>query len=117
MGHRTSVQAFSPLRQREQVQEALNMVGLRHSARLQWVNNGCHTAAARNLTCTKQPTSSFLMSPPVASAEDVRRLFEIIQRLKTQFWTRLHRSLSGRGRAVADGYNVLRDGHNVVLIM
>ena len=119
LGHRNIGAGFLVRsRQREQVQEALNMVGL--STLSPTANVGQQSVATQQLLEISRALISkaniILFDEPTSSLpqKDVRRLFEIIQRLKTQGFGLVYIShFLEEVRAVADGYNVLRDGHNV----
>jgi ribose transport system ATP-binding protein len=105
-------------RQRERVQEALNMVGLnllsptaivgeQSVATQQLLEISRALISNANIILFDEPTSSL-------PQKDVQRLFEIIDRLKRQGMGLVYIShFLEEVRAVADSYNVLRDGENV----
>lgn len=105
-------------RQREQVQEALNMVGLNSLSPTASV--GEQSVATQQLLEISRALISkaniILFDEPTSSLpqKDVHRLFEIIDRLKRQGMGLVYIShFLEEVRAVADSYSVLRDGENV----
>ncbi|MAI69729.1 MAG: sugar ABC transporter [Rhodopirellula sp.] len=105
-------------KQRDRVQEALNMVGLnslspsaivgeQSVATQQLLEISRALISKANIILFDEPTSSL-------PQKDVRRLFEIIHRLKQQGMGLVYIShFLEEVRAVADSYSVLRDGENV----
>ena len=105
-------------KQRERVQEALNMVGLNSLSPTAIV--GEQSVATQQLLEISRALISkaniILFDEPTSSLpqKDVQRLFEIIDRLKRQGMGLVYIShFLEEVRAVADAYSVLRDGENV----
>ena len=105
-------------KQRERVQEALNMVGLdtlsptaivgeQSVATQQLLEISRALISKANIILFDEPTSSL-------PQKDVQRLFEIIHRLKQKGMGLIYIShFLEEVREVADSYSVLRDGENV----
>ena len=119
LGHRNIGAGFLfRSKQRQQVQAALNLVGLNSLSPT--ANVGEQSVATQQLLEISRALISkaniILFDEPTSSLpqKDVHRLFEIIERLKQQGLGLVYIShFLEEVRAVADAYSVLRDGKNV----